>query len=118
MSRQRRAILAVGVVLLVCGLFALRFPVFLDEFDRWGFQIRCGSAVAESAGFDVVDRCHAAVAVRRAWAIPMAAVGVLLLSALLLRPQRGRQAKAGAQTIPLKVSPTRLRATSPRRAGA
>ncbi len=98
MSSQRRAILATGVVLLACGLLALRFPVFLGEFDRWGFQIHCGSAlhndltqavIADSAGTDFVDRCHTALAVRRAWTAPLAVLGVLLPGALLFRPRRG-----------------------------
>jgi hypothetical protein len=32
-------ILAVGVLLVMGGLFALRFPVFLGDFDQWGFQM-------------------------------------------------------------------------------
>ena len=43
MSNQRLVILAVGVLLVMGGLFALRFPVFLGDFDQWGFQINCGS---------------------------------------------------------------------------
>jgi hypothetical protein len=34
---------AVGVSLVMGGLFALRFPVFLGDFDQWGFHINCGS---------------------------------------------------------------------------
>jgi hypothetical protein len=43
MSNQRLVIVAVGVLLVMGGLFALRFPVFLGHFDQWGFQINCGS---------------------------------------------------------------------------
>ena len=46
MSTQRLLILAAGALLLVGGLLALRYPVFLADFDQWGFQINCGS------GFD------------------------------------------------------------------
>jgi len=101
MSTQRLVILAVGLVLLMGGLFALRFPVFLGDFDQWGFQINCGSGlhsaftqavIADSAGTQFVDRCHTALAVRRAWTIPLAAAGVLLLSTLLISPSRGRSA--------------------------
>jgi hypothetical protein len=49
MSNRRFFVLVAGVVLLVGGLLALRFPVFLPEFDHWGFQINCGS------GFQSID---------------------------------------------------------------
>jgi NAD(P)-dependent dehydrogenase (short-subunit alcohol dehydrogenase family) len=80
MSNQRVVILAVGVLLVMGGLFALRFPVFLGDFDQWGFQINCGSGfqsaltqavIADSAGTHFVDRCHTALAVRRGWTIPL-----------------------------------------------
>jgi hypothetical protein len=47
MSNQRLVILAVGVLLVMGGLFALRFPVFLGDVDQWGFQINCGSGIPE-----------------------------------------------------------------------
>jgi len=101
LSTRRLVILAVGLVLLMGGLFALRFPVFLGDFDQWGWQINCGSGlhgaftqavIADSAGTHFVDRCHTALAVRRAWTIPLAAAGALLLSTLLISPSRGRSA--------------------------
>ena len=97
MSTARLLILVAGVLLLVGGLLALRFPVFLSEFDQWGFQISCGNgfgsdwtqaAAADAAGTHYVDQCHAAIAVRRAWTVPVVLTGALLLSALLLRPTR------------------------------
>src|SRR5271163_147143 len=93
MSNQRVVILAVGVLLVMGGLFALRFPVFLGDFDQWGFQINCGSGfhsaltqavIADSAGTHFVDRCHTALAMRRGWTI------ALPVSALLIRPRRQR----------------------------
>ena len=71
MSNQRLVILAVGVLLVMGGLFALRFPVFLGDFDQWGFQINCGSGfqsaltqavIADSAGTHFVDRSSRAAA--------------------------------------------------------
>ncbi|MGE2816524.1 hypothetical protein ACQI5H_15505 [Mycobacterium heidelbergense] len=94
--------LAVGLLLLIGGLYALRFPVFLGDFDQWGFQINCGSGLhsafgqamtADSTGTHFADRCGSAIAVRRAWSIPLAVVGGLFLSALLISPSRGRSAK-------------------------
>jgi hypothetical protein len=108
MSNRRFFVLVAGVALLVGGLLALRFPVFLPDFDQWGFQINCGSgfrialtqaATADSAGTHFVDQCHTAVAMRRAWAIPLTATGALLLGALLIRPPSTHQA------VRLPVSP-------------
>jgi len=79
MSTPRLLILVSGVLLLVGGLLALRSPVFLTDFDQWGFQINCGrgfgsdwtqAATADSAGTPFVQQCHAAIAMRRAWAVP------------------------------------------------
>jgi len=101
MSTQRLLVLGAGVLLLTVGLLALRFPVFLSDFDQWGFQINCGSGfqssltqagIADSAGTHFVDQCHTAVAMRRTWTIPLAAAGALLLTALLVIPSRQRSA--------------------------
>jgi hypothetical protein len=95
MSTRSLFVLAVGVLLLTVALLALRFPVFLSDFDQWGFQINCGSGfqstltqagVADSTGTHFVDQCHTAIAMRRAWTIPLGVAGALLLSALLVRP--------------------------------
>jgi hypothetical protein len=100
MSTRRLLILAAGLLLLMTGLFALWTPVFLGDFDQWGFQINCGSGLhsafsqaemADSTGTHFVDRCGTAIAVRRAWTIPLAVAGALLLSALVISPSRGRQ---------------------------
>jgi hypothetical protein len=121
MSTARLLILVVGVLLLVGGLLALRFPVFLTDFDQWGFQINCGSgfgsdwtqaATADSAGTRFVQQCHAAIAMRRAWAVPVVAAGAVLLSALLLTPTR----RHSANTVTARdISPVRLAwSSSPR----
>jgi hypothetical protein len=97
MSTPRFLVLLAGVALLVGGLIALRFPVFLPDFDQWGFQINCGSgfqsaltqaSVAGSGGNNYVDRCHAAIAVRRDWTISLTVTGALLLGGLMVRPSR------------------------------
>lgn len=106
MSNRRLLMLAVGLLLLIGGLFALRYPVFLGDFDQWGFQINCGSGLgsafsqamlADSAGTHFADRCDTAVAVRRAWSIPLAVTGGLFLSALLISPSRARSVRMRAQ---------------------
>jgi hypothetical protein len=101
MSTQRLFVLSGGVVLLTVGLLALRFTVFLPDFDQWGFQINCGSGyqisltqarVAGSAGTHFLDQCHAAILTRRAWSIPLVVAGALLLGALLVKPMSVSQA--------------------------
>jgi hypothetical protein len=114
MSARRLLMLAAGVLLLMTGLFALRYPVFLGDFDQWGFQINCGSGlrsafsqavIADSTGTHFVDRCDSAIAVRRAWSIPLVVAGVLFLSALLLSPSRGRSANVQTtRTAPSSAS--------------
>jgi hypothetical protein len=115
MSTPRLLILMTGVLLLAVGLLALRFPVFLPDFDQWGFQINCGSGfgsdltqagTADSAGTHFVGQCHAAIAMRRAWTVPVAVAGALLLSTLLLRPTRRHSAntETAREIPPLRLS--------------
>jgi len=115
MSTPRLLILMTGVLLLVGGLLALRFPVFLSDFDQWGFQINCGSGfgsdltqagTADAAGTHFVGRCHAAIATRRAWTVPVVVAGALLLSTLLLGPTRRHSANTdtAGEIPPLRLS--------------
>jgi hypothetical protein len=79
-----------GVVVAI-GLLALNFPVFLDAYDQWGFQIKCGTgyatdlsqAAAVVGRHDVVDQCETALLMRRLWTVPLVAVGALVLLAVL-----------------------------------
>jgi hypothetical protein len=65
----------------------LNFPVFLDAFDQYGFQIKCGTGYAsdlsQAAGaagqHNYVDQCETALMLRRLWAIPLVAVGSIVL---------------------------------------
>jgi hypothetical protein len=86
-------LLCFGGALIGIGLVALNFPVFLDAYDQWGWQIKCGTgystnliqAQIASPAFgqtDFVDQCQSALAVRRAWTIPIAVAGWLILSGL------------------------------------
>jgi hypothetical protein len=47
MSNQRLMILAVGVLLVMGGLFALRFPVFLGDFDQMGLPNQLRQRIPE-----------------------------------------------------------------------
>jgi hypothetical protein len=75
-----------GVVVAI-GLLALNFPVFLDAYDQWGFQIKCGTgyatdlsrAAAVVGQHNLVDQCETALLVRRMWTIPLVAFGALVL---------------------------------------
>ncbi|BBZ72658.1 hypothetical protein [Mycobacterium paraseoulense] len=104
MSRRGPAIFSVATVALVIGLCALRFPVFIDAYDQFGWQVKCGSgfttdltqaSVADGNKNDhggpiqpapprtnYVDQCDNALFIRRAWAIPAATVGGLTLVGL------------------------------------
>nr|WP_255525416.1 hypothetical protein [Mycolicibacterium sp. BK634] len=86
----------VAVALLTVGLLALRWPVYLSEFDSWGVQVKCGSGfsaeLVQATFAGATDRCQHALAIRRMWAIPMAALGWLIVIVLvvpLLRPREG-----------------------------
>jgi H+/Cl- antiporter ClcA len=76
-------------VLVVFGLIALNFPVFLDAYDQWGFQVKCGTGystdltqAAATVGEDnFVDKCETALLLRRMWAIPLVVIcGLVLLA--------------------------------------
>jgi hypothetical protein len=77
----------VCAVLVVFGLVALNFPVFLDAYDQWGFQIKCGTgyatdltqAAATVGQHNFVDKCETALLVRRLWTIPLVAISGLVL---------------------------------------
>src|ERR1700757_4419665 len=108
MSTRRFWVLVAGVALVVLGLLALRFPVFLPAFDQWGFRINCGSGfqgvftqagAADSGGAHFVDQCHTAIATRRAWSIPMVVFGASLLGALMITPP----AQSSADTRPESI---------------
>ena len=77
-------------VLVVVGLIALNFPVFLDAYDQWGFQIKCGTgyasdlsqAAATVGQHNFVDKCETALLLRRMWTIPLVAISGLVVLAV------------------------------------
>ncbi|GAA4537852.1 hypothetical protein [Mycobacterium paraffinicum] len=95
-------VLSAAVIALAVGLFALRFPVFIDAYDQFGWQVKCGSGFttdltqASSAddtkkghgggvgisSTNYVGQCDNALLIRRVWAIPAAALGALTLVGL------------------------------------
>ncbi|OBB86628.1 hypothetical protein A5760_04360 [Mycobacterium colombiense] len=79
-----------AVVFLAGGLFALYLPVFIDAYDQFGWQVKCGngfttelnqaSSAVGPAGTNYVDQCGNALMVRRLWAIPTAVLGGMALT--------------------------------------
>ena len=80
-----------GVVLIGSGLIALNFPVFIDAYDQFGFQIKCGTgfstdltqAAPANGGDNYVEQCETALMVRRLWTIPLVAIGSILAAILI-----------------------------------
>jgi hypothetical protein len=65
----------------------LNFPVFIDAFDQWGWQIKCGTgystdltqATASTGGGNYVDQCETALLMRRLWTIPLVLIGAVVV---------------------------------------
>ncbi|BBZ20486.1 hypothetical protein [Mycolicibacterium gadium] len=78
------------VVVIAAGLLALKYPVFLDAFDQYGFQIKCGTgfatdlsqAAAAAGEHSYVDQCETAVLTRRLWTIPPVVIASIALAVL------------------------------------
>lgn len=79
-----------SIALIGTGLIALNFPVFINAYDQFGFQIKCGTGyfanltqAAEASGGDYVGQCETALMVRRLWTIPLVMVGSILLAVII-----------------------------------
>jgi hypothetical protein len=76
------------ITVIVVGLLALNFPVFLDAFDQYGFQIKCGTgfvtdlsqATAAAGDRTYVDQCATALLARRLWTIPPVVIASIVLA--------------------------------------
>jgi hypothetical protein len=83
----------IGMTLLAGALVALWFPVYLGTYDKWGVQIKCGngyfSQFADQFQSQFESQCNSALAHRRAMAIPVAAVGALIVVPELVAWARG-----------------------------
>ena len=81
-----------AAVVLAIGLFALNFPVFLDAYDQWGWQIKCGTgyvseltqAAAAVGETNYVDGCETALLIRRMWTIPLVILGGAVVLVVLV----------------------------------
>ncbi len=81
----------VSVFLIVVGVVALNFPVFIDAYDQYGWQIKCGTGfgsdltqAAAATGGNYVDQCGTALMWRRMWTIPMVAFGAIVFAGVML----------------------------------
>lgn len=82
----------VSAVVLAVGLLAMNFPVFLEAYDQYGWQIKCGTgyltdltqAAAAVGDQNYVDQCETALLVRRLWTMPMAVLGATVMLAVLV----------------------------------
>lgn len=89
---HRLAYSGLAAAVLAVGLFALNFPVFLDDCDQWGGQIKCGTgyfseltqAAAAVGEKNYVDECETALLTRRMWTIPLVVVGGAVVLAVLV----------------------------------
>ncbi|MGH3556361.1 MAG: hypothetical protein ACRDTK_02420 [Mycobacterium sp.] len=123
----------IGIALLATALVALCFPVHLSTYDRYGIQLKCGNgyhaellqATIDDLGQDPQDpqaapvnasgalrpstnyvgQCKSAIAHRRAWTIPVAALGVLILVPELVAWARGRSASSPASISAWSATP-------------
>jgi hypothetical protein len=80
-----------AALMVVIGLLALWFPVYLSQYDQYGIQIACGrgfsadmSQAAAAQGTGLVAQCGTALLLRRIWAIPVAVFGWLVLTGLIV----------------------------------
>ncbi|OBA95192.1 hypothetical protein A5662_18920 [Mycobacteriaceae bacterium 1482268.1] len=96
-----------GVALIAVGLLALNFPVFIDSYDQFGFQIKCGNgyisnlAQATEAGGDHAGQCETALLMRRLWTIPLVIVGSILLAVVVFVEATiwGRESAFGEDSV-------------------
>ena len=105
----RRLIIAVGAVLLLAGVIGLLAPVSISDGN--GHDIGCGNAFATDLSAarnanntsvanvpilnqvvphtDYVAKCQSAVGSRRAWTIPLAVVGIVVIGGTFLVRRQG-----------------------------
>jgi hypothetical protein len=91
-SNRQLSLGIVGALLVVIGLLALWFPVYLSQYDQYGMQIACGrgfsanlSQAADANGDGLVAQCGTALLLRRIWAIPAVVLGWLIITGLVAR---------------------------------
>jgi len=111
----RRLILLVGAIALIAGVIALMLPVSVPGPE--GQSLGCGNGIAADTSAasqadnsnpvnlpvineivphtDLVAQCNSAVSSRRAWAIPLAVVGLIAAAGSFFVGGRTSSARAG-----------------------
>ncbi|WP_442791801.1 hypothetical protein [Mycolicibacterium sp. ND9-15] len=95
MSQRHHRLAYTGIiaaVVLVVALLAMNFPVFLDSYDQYGWQIKCGTgyatdlaqAAATVGEINYVDQCETALLMRRMWTLPVAVLAGAALLAVVV----------------------------------
>jgi hypothetical protein len=110
--RDRFIAALVAAALILGGVLAFFYPIHLSDYDPWGMQVPCGTAVvpdsdqavaadmytankppgtAAFAPTHYAAQCNQAVWIRRGWSVPLmlagAALGVLAVAARWPQPQ-------------------------------
>jgi hypothetical protein len=104
--RDRFAVGLLAALLTMVGVVAFYYPIHLGDYDPWGRQIPCGTAIAPDAGQAVeadmytanpprpgsaatptqyVAQCNRAVWLRRGWSVPLVLVGVAVVALAAMR---------------------------------
>jgi H+/Cl- antiporter ClcA len=103
--RDRFAIGVVAAMIAIVGVVAFYYPIHLRDYDPWGMQIPCGTAVAPDADQAVeadmytanppprasasgptqyAAQCNRAVWIRRGWAVPLTLAGLALVAVVAM----------------------------------
>jgi hypothetical protein len=109
--RDRFVAALVAAALILGGLLAFYYPIHLGDYDPWGMQVPCGTALApdvdQAVAADMFTaskspgeaafapthyaaQCNRAVWIRRGWSVPLtlAGVAIAVLAATGRWPQR------------------------------
>jgi hypothetical protein len=99
--RDRFAVGLLAALLTMVGVVAVYYPVHSGDYDPWGRQIPCGTAIAPDAGQAVeadmytantpqsgsattptryVAQCNRSVWLRRGWSVPLVLAGVAVVA--------------------------------------
>jgi len=100
----------VGVLLAVIGMAAMVLPIYLDQYDMYGIKVDCGNGLStQFTGGTEHDgqfaaQCADARLIRRLWALPVGALGWLLVTGFLVMWSHGQQ-KSGDDGEPQHYVP-------------
>jgi hypothetical protein len=110
--RDRFTVGVIAAAVILVGVIALQWQVHLAAYDRWGFQIGCGTglqadydqavraddAARSTASTDYAGQCRSAIGWRRAAAGTLILLGVAGLIALIPRHAKGAEDTEDADT--------------------